>query len=111
LTSRILTGNLFQNLRPDHLFGQSPDNDLFAAGLLASMENNLLTGELEKGGEKDDERLVGGIINGRGGEGHLDGLIMNTDQTVAGGPGLDIDGKQESTIRQRREKSHDYQAR
>jgi hypothetical protein len=58
------------------------------------MENNLLTGNLEKRRKKDDKRLVSSIINGRGGEGHLDGLIVNTDQTVAGGPGLDIDGKQ-----------------
>ena len=87
-------GNLFQDLRPDYLFRQSCDNDLFAPGLVASMESHLLTGNFEERRKKDDERLVGSVINGRRGQSHFDGLIMNTDQTVTGGPGLDIDDKQ-----------------
>jgi len=58
------------------------------------MESHLLTGNFEERRKKDDERLVGSVINGRRGQSHFDGLIMNTDQTVTGGPGLDIDDKQ-----------------
>jgi len=89
-----MPGNLFQNPRPDLLCGESSEDDLLPARLLAAMEDHLLPGNLEKRSKKDNEGLIGGIINGWGGQGKLNGLIMNTDQTGAGGPGLDIDGKQ-----------------
>ena len=61
------------------------DAEELGAGGRAGDQRDVVFGELEGGGQEGDECLVGAAIDGRRGEGDLQGAVVETGDGVAAG--------------------------
>jgi hypothetical protein len=81
------------------VFGNAGQQELFSTTGKTTPDNNGGLGKVEQFRYKINNCLIRSAINGRRGQAQLESIAMQSSQLSAGGSGLDMQRKQQATVK------------